>query len=673
MGIGTDFTIDYVNKRITHYSGSTVYEVNELYTYLMNEFDELAQMDDTIPMSAQTPNAYTLLNGWFMDDNSFKYLKEGAVITSGWASGGIRLISYNTNSGTHFDTDDIGGTITGTITGDTGKVLAYDVRYGTKLGVVWIRPTDPVADNLFNDNDEAFTVSTGAAGSFTATFNAAGSDTGENLWTNVYTLGTIQSDDSETIYIVQNGVKLTGWWPALHIDVLIKVQEAGDLINSGIITVFLRHYPDALPSRGNADLYDNFEINLASGGRNAVPLATSPDLNNVTDAQTVDDYFAITIAFVNGTVPHDSFTGTFVEYDDISWPGGTGVSIKDTSGTMTIGNVTGDNGPLDEEVITGTGWSCTANNNMTVAKTVTRHFEQGTDKNYSICINCATLALALVYEYLKYVTREAINEEPFQCYPTKYLNPTLSIDKKDGEQYISAFRDFTTPGNTYSAVKASPFGTFAGGTFFGARGVWIENMAAADIQKFQLTDSDNVAQNPPNFQSITITNLLADDRVSVFKTEGIGSTVIEKDTYTAGVGNVTASTTFVVSETIATDTPSSGVIRAVDTSDISSNRETRYTYTSWATSTFQISGTLGKEYTQTTDTAYVPFIDTTATTTSATVQVIFTTNRPILIRVRRYAPADPVTGPILPFQTTDTFGSTGYSTAAIRTLDLIVG
>lgn len=68
MAIQDDFTIDYVNKRIYHSSGTTIYTVNALYSYLQNTFDEPEQMDDPIPMSAQTPTEYTLINGWFMNE-----------------------------------------------------------------------------------------------------------------------------------------------------------------------------------------------------------------------------------------------------------------------------------------------------------------------------------------------------------------------------------------------------------------------------------------------------------------------------------------------------------------------------------------------------------------------------------------------------------------------------
>ena len=76
MAIGDDFTIDYTNKRIWNKYAwgqggtATVYSVNALYSWLMNTFDEQGAMDDDVPMSAQTPNAYTLINEWFIDDET---------------------------------------------------------------------------------------------------------------------------------------------------------------------------------------------------------------------------------------------------------------------------------------------------------------------------------------------------------------------------------------------------------------------------------------------------------------------------------------------------------------------------------------------------------------------------------------------------------------------------
>ena len=81
MAISSDFTLDYTTKKISHTSGSTRYTVNELYSWLMDLFDDASQMDDTVPMSAQTPTEYTLINGWtFNADTDLGYLYGGSIV-----------------------------------------------------------------------------------------------------------------------------------------------------------------------------------------------------------------------------------------------------------------------------------------------------------------------------------------------------------------------------------------------------------------------------------------------------------------------------------------------------------------------------------------------------------------------------------------------------------------
>lgn len=675
MAIDTDFTIDYVNKRIYHSAGTTIYSVNALYSYLQNTFDELDQMDDPIPMSAQTPTEYTLINGWFTNEaregspsrNCFEFLKGGAIQTSGH-NNEIQIVPFGATY-TSCVASDIGKMVTDDAA-NTGNLLDYDntakkwwVRWGTQIA---------------SGSVMAITGGTGAG-----TTNAS-STTGENLWPNIYTLGSIEEDltasEEQQVYIEQAGARIfsgTEWWPegggsatTRHIDVLIKVKESGTEIDGAQITVFLRHYQTQPTSDNPADLYDHFGIDLTAGGRNAVPLATSNDINNPSYQSTVSGYNDITITFVNGTITYSAISGSFTDFETVtgSTSGATGVFLKQTTttsaGTMTLGNVVGTFQNL--ETLTGGTSAKTAasSSTLTHAYTMAKAFEQGSDYNYSVIIDCATRVLSQVYEYFKYVTRIG---STYTMYPTTYPQGGPGTHStKQGQLYIRAHEDNqTTPTNTFSPVKASPFGTFAGGKFFGAQGIWIEDMAAADVQNFQLIDSGGTTRTPPNKQNITITNLVSDDRVSVFVTS---AGTINKAMYTLGSGNNTANTTLVVSGSINTDTPAAGAVRIVDTSDTSNDREKRHTYTSWTGSTFTgLSPALDRAYTQTDDTTYVPFIDTTATGTSVTVQVIYTADRALLLRVRRYTATA-----ILPFETTGTFISTGYSTSAIRTVDSIV-
>ena len=295
-------------------------------------------------------------------------------------------------------------------------------------------------------------------------------------------------------------------------------------------------------------------------------------------------------------------------------------------------------------------------------------FTQGSDNPYSVVINCAGRPMAEVYELLKYVTRASANSTDQINYVTMYpLNNNLVV-AHDGEEYIAARY---APDTVFTPVKPAPFGTFAGGKFFGSRGVWVYNMANADIQAFQLIDSNGTTQTPPNFQNITITNLVSGDRVMVARTSS--GTTVDKAVFTSNAANNAGDSTFEVNETIPSDTPDSGVIRIVDTSDTSLSRETRYTYTGW-TNTGQsqftgVSPVLDRTYATGSDTAYVPYIDTTASGTSAQVTVIYSADRPVVARIRRYNGAG---DSILPFQTTGSFSSTGYSAVTIRTDDTIV-
>lgn len=664
--ISSAFNIDYTNKRV--YDNQTytdIYTVNALYSYLQNTFDELEQMDDPIPMSAQTPTEYTLINGWFMDNDSFKYLKTGAVQTSGHLNA-IQIVPFGATYTSCVATD-IGKMVTDDAA-NTGNLLAYD----NTAKKWWVRWGTTVASG---------SVMTITGGTGAGTTNAA-SATGENLWPNIYTLGSIEQHvNEEQIYIEQNGARIfsgSEWWPedkvnsaVRHIDVSIKTKEAGTEISNGTITVYLRNYP----STGNTDLYDHFGIDLTAGGRNAVPLATSPDMNNTSYQSTVSGYNDIKIAFVNGTINY-SLTGTqvFINLETVTQGTVAGVFLKQTTttgtGVMTLGNVVGTFNNTD--TITGgtSGKTAASTSTLTETYTMAKNFEQGANYNYSVIIGCATRVLSQVYEYFKYVNRIG---STYTMYPTTYpQGGPLSHSTKEGQLYIRAHEDTqTTPTNTFSPVKASPFGTFAGGKLFGSQGIWIESMATADIQNFQLIDSDGNTRTPPNKQAVAITNLLSDDRVSVFRTTT--GTTINKAVYTAGTGNVTASTTFVVNGSIEVDTPSAGYIRVVDISDNTNTRETRYGYTSWVTSTFSGldkipgGGGLDRAYTQTDDTAYIPFIDTAASGTSVSVTVIYTSDRTLLLRVRRYTATA-----ILPFETEGTFKSTGYSQGAIRTTDSIV-
>lgn len=618
MAIGDDFTIDTTLKTIKHTSGSTVYGVNELYTYLLDYFDEVETIRYDVPMSAQTPVEYSLINGWFIDDPSFQFLSGGAIQTSGH-SNIIYTLKLQTGADSLTATE-IGMTVTGGTSLATGTLLAYD----NAAGKWWIR----AVSGTFANN-EVCTVNSLSG----TTLNSAGVLTGLSVWSNTFTLGTLVAGTSLDAY--QEDIQIDPWWSSGHIDILVKVRESGVLIDGGNLTILSRLY---------GTLYDHFVVD-ASAGRNPVPLASFVDNNNQTASGTVATYSDISLTF--------------------------GATSQD------LGNGNGS-------------------------------------RPYDCIVDCAGRSLIQVYEYLKYITRSgsslSVNGVEGEYYTgvgdlrLNYDNeasgPFVQGERVDGTSgaygYIVSLIDngtsgtmvlrnihggfpdgMTLSGETSGATadidgtpdaitpnKQSPFGTFAGGKFFVARGVWLTNYLGTDANNLVLTDSTNTTQTPPNTVAILVTGVVAGDTVSVFRTTGDNG-IVDRSVYTSHASaNTAGAGTFTVTATIASDTPTSGTIRVVDR-DSAGNfvSESSYNYTSWSGSVFTLSGTLSQTY-DSDDTAYVPFIDTTASGTTVSVSVAYASDRYVVTRIRRKG--------ILPFTVNGQLVSTGLTVTAIRTEDSIV-
>jgi len=460
MAISDDWTIDYDAKTIEHTSGSTIYTVNALYSYLQDTFDELGQLDDDVPMSAQTPTEYSLINGW-----------------------------------------------------DFGTP-ATDIQY------------------LYG-------------GAITRTSD-------DTVWANIYSVGSpLQA--STQIYIAQNGSVLTGWWTTGHIDVLIKVKDAGSLIDSGNLIVLAREL---------GDRYTFFDV-TATGGRAVAAISTEDDIN---DDETGGAVTGVVLGFVGG------YTA----------------------------DVDGDS----------------------------------SNETYDVDVDCGGNTLADVYTYLKYITRRG---------------STTDLGGVQGQQYKAADA-------AYTPIASAPFGTFAGGIFFGARGVLVRNMHGNDANNIVLIDAGGTQRTPPVSINITIDKVVSGDRVAVFRLTGAGGSIDTSEYTTAASGNSSGSGTVTVTTSISADTPASGTLRL-------GTARTRYAYTSWAGSVFTLSGTLGEDNNSVS--AFVPLIDEEASGTSvSSASMTYGSDIAALVRVRKYG--------ILPFEVETTIGSTGATVSAIRTTDGVV-
>jgi hypothetical protein len=679
MAIADDWSIDTVNRIIKYIGTGATYTVNELYSWLMDTFDNPEYMDDPIPMSARTPTDYQLINQWFIPRDSFKYLKGGAIATADWNAdtynGGILKITFEEAGYTNAVESDIGKTVTGSVTGDFGTLLDYDNTHRIWWVRVWTAGT-------YAGVGETVSVS-GGTGSGTVSATA----TGEWLWTNVYTLGAIRPDSIIYIYYgtypfttqyFPDGDKIEKWWGVGHIDVLIMVKEAGTLIRNGYITLFIREY---------GDLQSWYEIDLSAGGRNAAPLSTDIDISNTTDATTVIDYADIVMAQVCGKLNVTGETGTFQNYETVTGgtSGATGIVLYHNPDLhyLILGQVEGTF--QDGETITGgtSGVTATVSGTLDVSvTTVNKDIGDGAGPQpYDICINCAGRHLSEVYEYLKYVTSrrffnadkvffyagdtgtytdetddasfsnpddattmddvllppqqttatgdaiyiggnkqfsaiqiylttpasysditlewqywngtawttltvtdesngftntmEKVWEITFtppadwatttvngvtaywvRCVVTSFgASPTITTAPKASQIWVTygsawylvqndGTTNYTTYGeclkyaqSTYTPVTQCPFGQYLGGTFFGARGVWIENMHTDDVKNYQLKDSNNVTRYPPNIIAIVVQSCVEGDRVGVFRLTATGGD-INKQRYQLGFSTI---------------------------------------------------------------------------------------------------------------------------------------
>ncbi len=644
--LGGDFTVYYEaenrQKRIKWTgSASGTRTVNELYSALQDLFDELNQMDDGTPMSAQTPTEYTIGiidagddDPWFIDRESVEHLTGGALKTASWErvegsnTGIVRIENVSSNN---IVAGDIGNDITHG-DGDSGTLL--DVQGNT----LWIRPDSSAAANSFDS-----TTGTLTCNGHTATQTEA-AKTGESLWANIYSIGTIE--DFTHLYVIQDGSVLTSyassadWWPDGHIDILINVKECGTEVDEAVVQVFARQY---------GKTYDHFEVDLSSGGRNPIPLATGVDLNNATG------YRKFTGSSGSGTFD----VGNYI-YVGTDWASATkkGV-ITAVAGTTSapeityylIGDLTdfADSDAVKEYTGTADGdATCTAGTPTDVGPAVLSGVsivhgadetfdidEDGTTENYSIVIDCSNEDLADVYEWTKYLTRRGSTTTTHtdgqqgqmyigSDYKIVYTTQTGTISegdtvtqdtssatgtvvahnttdkililrnsrgtfdntntvRVDGSNYVTGLT--CTP---IAAIKAAPFGTFAGGTWFCAPGVVLDNVQASQVNNYQLTNDDGNVITAPTKVTVQVGNTRAGDKIAVFRLTAAGGQ-IKKDSYTVDSAQGSAgATSLKVDPNISAEEPGKSTGGVVFVVDVSAKEEHRYRYTSYSGDTFTL-------------------------------------------------------------------------------------
>jgi len=422
-------------------ASSTIYTTLQLYSAVADAADEFQAMGFRNPMLPVTPNAFTMENKYFIPRSSTEWLKEG-TISADWSytaspdNVGNGVVCVTWSGGTGPVTGDIGRLITQGDTSDTGTLLDFETLPDGST-VVWIRPDDstPSTGDVF-DGTGTLIVSGGTM-SATSSSNAL---IGNTRYTAIQAIGSVPAGTE--VYVYQNRFKLTDW------EGNFQWWSTDPTVSLGIISVLVRTHIGAAAltaTNGIADsdlevfarrytsLYDNFRLNVAGGGFSALPLASSPDINNTTGYQTFTGSTGTGTFNVGNAIYVGASWAAATKRGVLTAVGGTGAApvleyyligdltdfaasdavkeydfttLADGDATCTAAAPTTNlGGPTDST--SGEGGTVT----ISLGHTTADFDGNGSVEPYSVTVNAQTnVPVAKVYERLKYVTRRGASE-----------------------------------------------------------------------------------------------------------------------------------------------------------------------------------------------------------------------------------------------------------------------
>lgn len=252
---------------------------------------------------------------------------------------------------------------------------------------------------------------------------------------------------------------------------------------------------------------------------------------------------------------------------------------------------------------------------------------------------------------------------------TAPVNDTRMYDDLDVAIYLDV------NGSVTERTISTPFmGASTGTAIIGAYGFGVE---AADLSaNDSVIDLSGSTVNPPTNVTNTVSGLVSgEDRVLVAPWDGTsydgeGNPSIDKDQLSLAAALTTDNITIVeITETIPSDTPSTGYIRVTDNNGV----ERRLHYTAWENGTpnkFTIDTTDGNEDFQTVNASigkdiYIAYLDELAGATTAAYTGVWTTGTRNLVVIVR----DGASTPIKEFITSWTFIGSNQTITVIRTTD----
>jgi len=648
-----------------------VRSANALYSYAMDLFDELAQLDDDPAFEGNVRDQlYTVLNNYVIPDLSFRFLEKGSfkdtgnnnIFTNIQTTGAIADIRdnayfYNTTNptpqpdmyveqdGVVVRQDWLEGNLNILLKTKTSTDPKYIDPAVEALGqvidggafTVHVRPYRRTYDS--NEVTQIGGIAVVALGNAVDLNNTTGQYS-VSFTSGVGTPFTVGEEatttDGKRIVIVTSDTGASG-------DVTYVLKSDTNLVNTDVFT------------------------GVVSG---AYATASTP----TTLVAGYDEDIRVMVVqrrFTGGTTSSGPFV--YGEWIQQLASGADGYFMEDDSGTIYIEESNGTFTGTD----TLTGYISGATNTPTATaaySTVPKDIGGGVgDKNYTAVVSADVTdadpqTVANVYEWWKFITRkEASNYQV----------------KTAGGLYTAY-----TPGNIYRRLQstfaevrgASPFGVKAGALVIGAQGVFIqkETLDPNDIRSIQLTDNLGNVYDPPNLQALVVTNITSGVRVAVYRSTGVGNEDILRTEFAVGsVGthNQSSDSTVLVKANtrsvspLPSDIPDEGVLRVLDPSDTGNYLRFPYSSVDRTTNVFTLTaGTIGDvtggvDLVED-DNVHVVLIEEESTGTSVSNTIQYVANIPLFVRAR-------IKGKV-PFKTTSTFTTIGASVGAVLNPDTVV-
>jgi|GEM_PF-3654016 len=304
MAIETDFTV-YPDSKVIRHTGANddVWEVAAFYSWLQNLFDEPGFMSYEKPIRYNTPESFTMLNGWFLDNGAagtsdtgyiLKYLSGGTIDTLGYdtVSDPIYMMDIDTQVAA-FVAADKDKRVRTNDADDVGPLLAFISSYPVANSArCWFRDVNSIgAPGSGEDVD--MTLDTGT-GDYTNTGGSAAAN-GDEIYANIFTLAAYAGSPNPQVYIkqthpivAQGDIRISEWsntdsWDrgstaTEEIDVLLPVVLGGTAIDSGNLEVFARQ-------TGDTFTHSLQNVSTTAGSRTPVALETNTDTVNITKGE----------------------------------------------------------------------------------------------------------------------------------------------------------------------------------------------------------------------------------------------------------------------------------------------------------------------------------------------------------------------------------------------------